>query len=244
MMLQDAQAGTDSNVVRAAGQHADVQTANSESAGIFGLTRRQVVLLLGAVVAANLPFGVYLLRGNAPVSVQLPFKDDFNRDSIGNAYSTTGGFWRLENGQIHSPGVKNNPLWLNASLPANVSIEFDVRSESSDGDVKFEVFGNGRDHSSGYVIIFGGWSNSVSVVARLDEHGRDRLENRSIKVERGRTYRFRIERRGGLLRWLADGKLMMEYDDPKPLLGRGHDRFGFSSWDSDLFFDNLQVESI
>jgi hypothetical protein len=82
------------------------------------------------------------------------------------------------------------------------------------------------------------------VIARLDEHARNRIENHLAKVEKGRTYRIRVERRGGLLRWFNDGVLVMELDDRKPLWGKGNDRFGFSTWDSDVFFDNLKIEPL
>ena len=216
-----------------------------ETAGrLLGLKRGQLAVLVGIVVAVQMPFLLYLARGEAPAAATVPFADDFNREAIGAHYFATGGHWRIEDGTLHSPGVKNNPLWLGAKLPADVAVEFDVRSESGDGDIKCEIFGNGYDHSSGYVIVFGGWSNSISVLARLDEHGRDRLENRNLKVEKGRTYRFRIERTGSLLRWFVDGALALELDDKVPLKGEGHDRFGFSSWDSDVFFDNLKVEPL
>lgn len=211
---------------------------------IAGLTRRQFVGLAALVVVMQLPFIVYFARGQAEVTATVPFSDDFSRADLGNNYFTTGGHWRLEDGVVHSPGVKNNPLWLKARLPDDAVVEFDVKSESTDGDIKAEIFGNGRDHSSGYVVVFGGWSNSISVIARLDEHGRGRKENRGLKVEKGRWYHFRFERRGSLLRWFADDQLMMEFDDPAPLRGKGHDRFGFSSWDSDLYFDNLQVRPL
>lgn len=211
---------------------------------VLGLTPWQLGGLGAVILAANLPLLHYLVRGEAEVTATLPFADDFNRTEIGSSYASTGGHWRIESGVLHAPGVKNNPLWLEARLPEKVSVEFDVRSESTDGDIKCEIFGNGRDHSSGYVIIFGGWSNSTSVISRLDEHGLDRKENRSLRVEKGRTYHFRVERTGTLLRWYADDKLMMEYDDPAPLHGSGHDRFGFSTWESDVFFDNLSVKAL
>ncbi len=215
-----------------------------EAGRVLGLTRLQLGVLAGIVVAVQLPFLLYLVRGEAPVTATVPFSDDFERQQLGENYFATGGHWRIENGAVHSPGVKNNPLWLQARLPEEVAIEFDVRSESKDGDIKCELFGNGFDHSSGYVIVFGGWSNTISAIARLDEHGRDRVENRTLKVEKGRAYRFRVERRGGALRWYLDGSLAMELDDKNPLRGTGHDRFGFSSWDSDLFFDNLKIEPL
>ncbi|MGZ3458496.1 MAG: hypothetical protein ACXU86_08310, partial [Archangium sp.] len=141
-----------------------------------------------------------------------------------------------------------------------------------------EIFGDGSDHASGYVLIHGGWNNSLSIIARLDEHGASldslqrqarhvseqnggkgaglvetgvfqknthlRVEARPYPVEMGRTYHWRIERRGSLLRWFIDGKPFMEFEDPLPLEGKGHDRFGFSSWESQLFFDNLKIEPL
>ncbi|MBI5543468.1 MAG: hypothetical protein HY901_06235 [Deltaproteobacteria bacterium] len=223
---------------------AEAPRARSESDGKprwAGLTRGQLAGLAAVVLVAQTPFFVYLLRGEAAVTAQVPFADDFERGEIGPHYFATGGHWRIENGVLHSPGSKNNPLWLQAQLPGDVAVEFDVRSEANEGDIKCEIFGNGRDHASGYVIVFGGWSNSTSVLARLDEHGRDRKENKGIKVTKGKTYRMKLQRKGTLLQWYSDGALMMEWDDAAPLRGSGHDRFGFSSWEADLYFDNLKV---
>jgi hypothetical protein len=230
-------------------EKADDKKAEPKPAGekknlIAGLTRGQIGGLAAVVVAAQLPFIVYFARGEAPVTVSVPFADDFERAEIGPNYFTVGGHWRIENGVVHSPGAKNNPLWLKARLPDDVAVEFDVRSESSEGDIKAEIFGNGRDHASGYVLVFGGWSNSTSVLARLDEHGRDRKENRNVKVTKGKTYHMRLQRKGTLLQWFADGVLQMEWDDPAPLRGTSHDRFGFSSWEADIYFDNLKINPL
>jgi hypothetical protein len=94
------------------------------------------------------------------------------------------------------------------------------------------------------VLVFGGWGNAISVIARQDEHGADRVERRDRKVEIGRTYRMRVERRGTTLRWLVDGEPFLSFDDPRPLEGPGHDRFAFSSWDADLVFDDLRIEPL
>jgi len=174
--------------------------------------------------------------------------------------------------------VKNNPLWLKAKLPQNVAVEFDARSQSPEGDIKVEIFGDGSDHASGYVLIHGGWNNSLSIIARRDEHGvsygnllqqaqavaaqrklptanpvetgvftektRMRLEANPYPVQLGRTYHWRIERRGSLLSWSIDGQKFMEFDDPFPLVGEKHDRFGFSCWEAQLYFDNLHIEPL
>ena len=207
-------------------------------------------LALGlCAAAANAAFLHHLLRGEAAVSVSgSSFTDRFDRAAIGADYFTTGMHWRIANGELWAPEAKNNPLWLKMLLPRDVAVEFDARSETATGDrtgdIKFEIFGDGRDHASGYVCIFGGWGNTVSVIARLDEHGRDRVERKDRKVEPRRTYHMRVERRGRTLRWFVDRELFLSYDDPRPLEGRGHDRFGFSGWAADLFFDNLTVEPL
>ena len=176
------------------------------------------------------------------------FSDDFERTQLGDAYKSTGGNWRIENGELHVKGAKNHPLWLLRTLPRDARVEFDVRSESPEGDIKVEVFGDGasyaRDDSytaTSYVIIFGGWDNSRNVLARMDEHGDDRVVGKARKVEPGETYRFRIERIGGTLTVWVDGDILLEMDDAEPLAGRGHDHFGFNNWQSDLWFDNLKV---
>jgi hypothetical protein len=71
------------------------------------------------------------------------------------------------------------------------------------------------------------------VVKRLD-----------LKVERGRTYHESITRRGDVIRWEQDGQLVLELVDPAPLPLDDHDRFGFSSWQNDTWFDNLVIEPL
>lgn len=203
-----------------------------------------------AVVVANLPLLLAHLGGEPGTSLPGPgFTDAFERPAIGPDWVSTGGSaWSIRAGALWGAGTRNDPLWLRMRLPRDVAIEFTARSEtatgSRPGDIKIEVFGNGRDHASGYVLVFGGWGNAVSVIARLDEHGNDRVERRDRKVEIGRTYRMRVERRGRSLRWLVDGEPFLAFDDPRPLEGPGHDRFGFSSWDADLVFDDLRIEPL
>jgi hypothetical protein len=235
------------------------------------LGRNAKLVIAGVVLLLNLPMLHYfLVRGQMPATLALPYSDSFEDPStVERNYWSTGGLWRVVNGQLLSPGVKNNPLWLRASLPNDVAVEFDVRSMSPEGDIKVEIFGDGSDHASGYVLIHGGWNNSISIIARLDEHGpalptvlakaggkdpveagvyradtRVRVEANPFRVEMGRTYRWRIERRGKLLTWFIDGQRFMSFEDPLPLTGKGHDRFGFSSWEAQLFFDNLKVEAL
>ena len=60
-------------------------------------------------------------------------------------------------------------------------------------------------------------------------------------MEIAKSTHWRIERRGSVISWYLDGQKYMEFDDPIPLAGSGHDRFGFSSWEAQLYFDNLSI---
>jgi hypothetical protein len=205
--------------------------------------------MAAAVGLATAPLLQPLLRGEAPSTIPGPsFTDDFERREIGPNWRSTGGPWMIRRGELWGAGTRNNPLWLGMALPRDVAVEFSARSETATGtrpgDIKFEIFGDGRTAASGYVLVLGGWGNAVSAIARLDEHGADRVERTDRRAEPGRTYRMRVERRGRVLRWLVDGEELLVLDDPEPLGGPGHDRFGFSGWDADLFFDDLRIEPL
>ncbi len=174
----------------------------------------------------------------------IPFSDNFQRNNLGDNWQPAPG-WRLENGWVFSSGTKNRPLWLRSSIPNNAVIELDAKSESPAGDIKFEIYGDGQHHASGYILILGGWNNSISTIARLDEHGQDRqeLKQKGI-VKMGRTYHMKVVRKDKVIRWYVDGKLLLDYYDSEPLRGEGHDRFAFNDWDSNLYFDNLSIREL
>ena len=88
----------------------------------------------------------------------------------------------------------------------------------------------------------GGKDLVASGVYRNDT--RVRVEADPFKVEIGRQYHWRIERRGKVISWFIDGNPFMRFEDPLPLTGKGHDRFGFSSWEAQLYFDNLTVTAL
>lgn len=205
-------------------------------------------------------------------TVTLPYNQSFDAGHLGPEWSMSGGGWRVLDGRLFNSGAHNVPLWLAAALPHDVRVSFEAESNSEAVDLKFEVFGDGRHHASGYVVILGGWNNSRSIIARLDEHGplrtprmtetlraevtrdaaaaqarhRDRREvvSRGVHMEPHHPYQLRFERRGNELRFFVDGELHLEYFDPSPLAGQGQDRFAFNNWASEVFFDNLRIEPL
>ncbi len=177
--------------------------------------------------------------------------DEFARDSPGDNYFATGDGFAVMHGALSAHGAHNHPLWLRKKLPHDVRIEFDCWSTEQRGDIKVEVFGDGKSFDPdggrytavGYEVIFGGWYNAKSIIARLDEHGKDVVERTLPKVVPNQRYHWKIERMGRKLTWWIDDltKPFLVYDDPHPLEGNGHEYLAFNNWETDTWFDNLVV---
>jgi farnesoic acid O-methyltransferase len=175
--------------------------------------------------------------------------DSFDRSSPGASYYASGDGYDVADDALSAKGAHNHPLWLRRKLPHDVRIEFTAWSTEPRGDIKVEVFGDGHSYdpdggrytATGYEVIFGGWFNTKSIIARLDEHGDDVKARSDVKVAPNQRYRWKIERQGHLLRWSIDDRMFLEIDDPRPLEGTGHEYFGFNNWETDTWFDDLVI---
>ena len=204
--------------------------------------KRGVALCVWAVVAS-------CKSAADPNVLAAPWSDDFERAELGADWKNTGGPWNIEGGALHVQGGYNHPLWLNKTLPKEVRVEFDAWTPSPDGDLKVELFGDGKTFdpdrgsytASSYVFIFGGWKNSQSKIARMDEHRKDDPSRSDVKVEPGRHYHWSIERSGGKITWTMDGKPFLDFTDDNPLIGPGHDHFAVGNWETPVYLDNLKI---
>jgi hypothetical protein len=167
--------------------------------------------------------------------------------------------WRIEDGWLCVENAHNHGIWFSRPIPVNARIEFDAKSDSPEGDLKAEFWGDGRGFAKGtsyndatsYLAILGGWKNTLNVLARLDEHKEDRKvvridkdsdDPRQRPVMRGQVYHVKIERNDAkTVRYYVDTLLMATFLDAEPLMGPGHDHFGFNDWEAKVCFDNVKI---
>ena len=217
-----------------------------KSFNVFCLAITSAVLVLGMFAGCD--------RDSSETTDELPdgelvYDENFNDEELGEEWQIGTGdreveedVWQLVDGTLHVRGAYNSPLWLHEPLPEAFRVSFSARSESSAGDIKFEILGDGKSHESGYIGIFGGWNNSLNIIARLDEHGGDRHAGAAEqRVERGRTYEMDVVRTDNRLRWYVDGELFLTFDDGQPLRGDEHRYFAFNNWEVPLYFDDLRI---
>jgi hypothetical protein len=179
-----------------------------------------------------------------------PFADGFDRGEVGSDWNNTGAEYQTVAGALKIKGAHNHPLWLRRKLPANVVIELDATSRTPEGDLKIELMGDGesfdpdrgRYDPTGYMFVFGGWHNTLSIISKLGEHDEAvKVSRAEPRVEPGRTYHWKIIKRGGVLDWTIDGQPFLQYFDPQPLSGPGHEFFAFNNWESDASYDNVRI---
>lgn len=200
------------------------------------------IRLRRSFVVAALTSGVSCLPTFPPSSPPTAaVVETFSDADLTGRYHVQGGTWRVVDGALSTLGDRNLPLWLRAPLSKNVRIEFTSTATSPVLDMKVEVFGDGIRHESGYIVVVGGWNNTLSGIARLDEHEGQRVMRRT-RFEAGVKHRWRIERTDGkTLRLFLNGEELAAYVDDKPLFGPRNDRFAFSGWESEVTFDDLTI---
>jgi hypothetical protein len=199
-------------------------------------------------IAIALALAACKVREQPPIAE--PWQYDFE-GGLGELFYATGDGYRVERGALSAHGAHNHPLWLRKKLPREVRIDLDAWSTEARGDIKIEVFGDGHSYDpdggrytgTGYEVIFGGWFNTKSIIARLDEHGNDVVQRTDPKVIANQRYHWRIERQRNTLTWFVDDMTapFLRYEDPRPLEGAGHEYLGVNNWEADTWFDNLVI---
>ena len=94
--------------------------------------------------------------------------------------------WVIRDGALYGEGIHNAALWISPlTLPESVRIEFKATALSKEGDLKCELYGDGKNHQSGYILIAGGWKNRMNIIAYGDEHGEDECDDDDDEADDG-----------------------------------------------------------
>jgi len=71
------------------------------------------------------------------------FHDEFDRKDIGTDWRRVQSGWHIRDGKLCGRHARNHGIWLARRLPVNARIEFEAVSDSPDGDIKAELWGDG-----------------------------------------------------------------------------------------------------
>ena len=140
-------------------------------------------------------------------------------------------------------------LWSKRQHGDNITVEFFVgpKMDRSRGkwyeyaaDFNAVICADGKDISSGYSFMFGGWNDRGSQIVR----GREIVaENRRIVIPRKssthrRWFHVKLRKRGKQLTFWVDGARVGSVRDEKPLTGN---RFGLWTWDNGIMVAQVRV---
>ncbi len=120
--------------------------------------------------------------------------------------------------------------WLDiAYLPSPLgAIKYEWDFASPDLNADFNCFIGGADRMSGYTFHVGSWGNP-SYVALTRGKDYEVLDNSYLPepLAKARTYHFSLEKEGGRLRLIMDGRTVFDYLDPTEIYGDTPNVFGF-----------------
>lgn len=196
-------------------------------------------------------------RSQTQSTLKLPFQDNFDRPTIGKQWWTNRpGRWKIKydaktkQGKLCVEQARNNHLFLKARHPEEIIVEVDAWGLEKDGDLKVEVFSDGRYAKTGYVLVQGGWHNALSIIDRMDEHRKDRRVKRNkdgtpmVKKDKKYHWKIVVKKTGTgskQVSWYVDGALYLTYKDKMGLGGKQHAHFAFGNWIANACYDNLRI---
>jgi hypothetical protein len=163
------------------------------------------------------------------------------------------------------PGGGVATAWYRAPHPADFELELDAHVISSSLDANnINLFFNYSDPSgapleetratrryaeyalyhklSGYIVTFLNDPDAATGKARVRIRRNPGFhllaETRAYHCRPGRTYRLKLAKQGGRIRFAVDGQELLEATDPDPL-GGGY--FGLRTYRTDLWWDNIRL---
>jgi len=139
--------------------------------------------------------------------------------------------WSFFSGRSEDVAV----LWNKRPLFGDFEIEYYIgnKMNRAEGwkyeyaqDMNITVCADGKDLTSGYSFVFGGFDNTVTAIYRESERKVEAPIGRDTRITRGNWlhrnwYHFAVSRKGSLLEMRVNGNVIMSMEEDEPLKG-GH----------------------
>jgi len=156
------------------------------------------------------------------------------------------GIWRVTNRFQCDPrwswmnGTSRNTavLWSKREFEGDLTVEFYAAMRMAlarppyyprPGDLNVTICGDGRNLSSGYSFILGGWGTTRTCIMRGDDIVTD-TDRELVPTFRNnfpgvdnlhrRWFYIKIRKQGSRLEYYLDNELILEFEDPEPLTGK------------------------
>jgi hypothetical protein len=145
----------------------------------------------------------------------------------------------------------NAVIWNKRKFKGDVTVEFyaAIKMDRARGskygyasDINCVISSDGKNASSGYNFLFGGYQNQKSCITRNKEIVASTSRHVipiGLNIHR-RWFYLRVEKRGNKLIYYIDGTKVLEYTDPKPLTG---DRIGFWTYNNGIMVSRVRISS-
>lgn len=172
---------------------------------------------------------------------------DFKGENPLARWDVIGGLCEVKNGELHMSHGEPQVLAFKGDLPIDVRIEFEGREENvylNSIGCFMSAVRNATPKElalTGYKFELGGFDNSANVLDRL---GRQIARQQIAALERGRSYRIRVERVGNRLRVVVDDKEIFNVVDPDPLSGSDRTIVGIFGWLAESIITRVKISTL
>ncbi len=172
-----------------------------------------------------------------PAEWSLAFSDDFQRAEPGPEWEVKRGTWTVEEGCLTTRG--EGTIMMARSFPGLQKIEFETSVTPNPGisDVSPFIQTEKNKKQAGYFLRFGGNRNTASGILRKGEI----VQESERIIEPNKTHKVVAEYDGEQVRLIVDGEIIAAFFDDHPLVGEGHDRIGFYTYEGIIKIRNVKV---
>lgn len=209
-------------------------------------------LVLGATAACAEPEGEAArtrLRPAREAGWELAFRDEFNREELGDAWQIIDGNWALEEEALVGSGTIVSRRGYPDDSWGFTRLEFEVETAVQPFvllpggpppavqmcDLSSFIHARPPDKvddpyqpwrgAGGYFFQFGGSMNTINRIRRA---GQELVAERDTRIVPDERYRIVVENDEGALRIFVNDELLMEVNDPNPFpAGNDYNRVGF-----------------